>query len=166
MQEGRDQVERSDCSLEVISAMEEFLWTLLGSGDRDKVINKLMVCGEYAKPYLDVVNGNDPGNTISAAISYYQYVKLARGELRINRDYLVGVDEDLARPTTVYSLIVDNMTRALRVQDYVTAGFLADLAFIARSYILCVGNGNEGSCDWVRRAFKVRVLILERFSNY
>ncbi|WP_243675481.1 hypothetical protein [Vulcanisaeta distributa] len=43
-----------------------------------------MKCGDTAKPYLNVVDGDEPGNTISAAVSYYQYVKLARGELRID----------------------------------------------------------------------------------
>ncbi len=138
---------------------------LIGSGDKESIVIRLMTCGDYAKPYLDVINGNDPGNTISAAVSYYQYVRLVRGELRINGgDYLVGIDDDLANPATVYSYIIDRMTRALKVQDYVTAGFLADLAFIARSYMLCVSN--SGFCDWIRRAFKVRVLILRRFSNY
>ncbi|WP_054841860.1 hypothetical protein [Vulcanisaeta distributa] len=113
-----------------------------------------------------MVNGNDPGSTISAAVSYYQYVRLARGDLHINGNYLMGIDEDLVRPDSTYSVIIDNMTRALKAQDYVTASFLADLAFIARSYILCVENNNEDSCDWIRRAFNVRVLILRRFSNY
>ena len=156
---------RSDCSREVISAMEDFLWTLLGIGDKGNVVRRLMDCGEYARPYLDVVNGNDPGNTISAALSYYQYVKLARGELRINADYLKGIDEDLASPDRAYSVIIDNMTQALRAQDYVTASFLADLAFIARSYMLCISNNGAEGCEWIRRAFNVRVLILRRFSS-
>ncbi|ADN51047.1 hypothetical protein Vdis_1669 [Vulcanisaeta distributa DSM 14429] len=164
MQVSRDQVKRSECSQEVIGAMEDFLWTLIGSGNRESIVSRLMACGDYAKPYLDVVNGNDLSNTISAAVSYYQYVRLVRGEVRINRDYLADIDDDLVNPATVYSYIVDRMTHALKAQDYVTAGFLADLAFIARSYMLCVSNG--GSCDWIRRAFKVRVLILRRFSNY
>ena len=166
MQGTRNQAKRSNCSQEVIRAMEEFLWTILNNDSRDKVISKLMACGEYAKPYLNVVNGNDPGNTISAAVSYYQYVKLIRGELRISKDYLVDIDEDLTEPTMTFSLIVEALIRALKAQDYITAGFLADLAFIARSYILCMNNNGDNSCDWTRRAFKVRALILKRFSNY
>ncbi|WP_243668775.1 hypothetical protein [Vulcanisaeta sp. JCM 16161] len=159
-------MERNNCSQEVIRAMEEFLWALLNGGSKENVMNRLMACGEYAKPYLNVINGNDPGNTISAAVSYYQYVKLAKGELRINGNYIRGIDEDLTRPDTTYSLIIDNMVNALKAQDYVTAGFLADLAFITRSYILCVSNNGEDSCDWIRRAFNVRILILKRFSRY
>ncbi len=156
----------NDCSSRIIRAMEEFLWILAVGGNKEDVINELMKCGDTARPYLNVVNGGEPSNTISAAVSYYQYVKLARGELRIDGDYLVGIDGDLTKPDITYSLIVDNMTRALKAQDYVTAGFLADLAFIARSYILCVSNNGKGNCDWIKRAFNARVLILRRFSNY
>ncbi len=165
MQEVRKQVE-SDCSRRVIGAMEDFLWTLLGLGGGDDIVNRLMECGEYARPYLSIVNGGDPGNTISAALSYYQYVRLVRGELHVNGDYLGDINDDLASPDLAYSVIINNMARALRAQDYVTASFLADLAFIARSYALCVGNSDEGNCDWIKRAFKVRVLILRRFSSH
>ena len=155
-----------NCSDRLIKAMERFLWTLIGNGGKEDVVTDLKLCGDAAKPYLDVVNGNDPGNTLSAALSYYQYVKLVRGELKVNRDYLIGIDENPNEPDTTYSLIIDNMTRALRAQDYVTAAFLADLAFIIRSYTLCIGNNGKETCDWIKNAFTVRVLIMRKVSNH
>ncbi len=167
MEVNKNQARNSEgCSDRLIRAMERFLWTLIGNDSKDDVVTDLKICGDAARPYLDVVNGNDPGNTLSAALSYYQYVKLVRGELKVSRDYLIGIGDDPNDPGVTYSLIIENMTRALRAQDYVTAAFLADLAFIIRSYALCLGNNDRDVCDWIKRAFTARVLIMRRTSNY
>ncbi|BDR91091.1 hypothetical protein Vsou_01840 [Vulcanisaeta souniana JCM 11219] len=167
MQENRNQTKNDGCSGRIIRAMEEFLWALINNGSRDDIILELTQCGDEARPYLTVVNGIDPGNTLSAALSYLQYVRYSRGEITVNKDYLVNINEDLSNPRDAYSIIVDNLAHALRAQDYVTAAFLADLAFIARAYMLCLSNGGDKSCDWLRRSFTVRVLILRsRINNY
>ncbi len=167
MRESRSQARNDGCSRRIIRAMEEFLWTLVSNGSRDDIVLELAQCGDEARPYLTVVNGIDPGNTLSAALSYFQYVRYSRGEVTVGKDYLANINEDLSNPKDAYLIIVNNLARALRVQDYVTAAFLADLAFIARAYMLCLSNGSGESCDWLRRSFTVRVLILKnRINNY
>ena len=151
-----------DCHERVIRAMEDFLWLLANNNhDFKEVRSVLLACKDVGEPYLAVINGNDPGNTLSSAISYYQYVRYVRKEVNVDKNYLLNIDMDLRDPNAVYSIIIDSLVRALRTQDYVVASFLADLAFIVRSYVLCINNNVDREfCEWLRRSFKTRVLIL------
>ncbi|MFB6470990.1 MAG: hypothetical protein TU36_007155 [Vulcanisaeta sp. AZ3] len=149
----------------VIKLMEEFLKALVEvESNVESIRSKLRACGGIAQPYLDVIDGVDPGATLSAAHSYYQYIKLAKGNLQVNSEYFQYIDLELQDLNSTYLTIVDNMMRALSAEDYVSASFLADLAFIIRSYILCT-HGGTSDCDWMRDSFKVRVSILRRFSK-
>lgn len=155
-----------ECRNKIIRVMEDFL-SYLANGviNNINLINllkaELSSCGSLADPYIAVIEGNDPGNTLSAAISYYQYVRYVRGELTIDKTYIHKLDLELSDPAKTYSVIIDEILRALRIGDYVSASFLVDLAFVVRSYMLCIGNFGSGDyCERIRRSYRARLLIL------
>ena len=159
-----------DCRVRIVEVMENFLMYLArvgGNADIDSIRAELRNCGSLAEPYLTVIDGNEPSDTLSAAVSYYQYVKYVRGELNVNEGYFRGLDLELSNPAETYSAIISNLVRALQVGDYVSASFLADLAFVVRVFMLCLSNARDyGYCDRLRSSYKTRLLILRsRFSS-
>lgn len=157
-----DTVGNSDnCHIKVFTLMEQLLEAMARRSGQHIIIDKLRdlaaECGDYVKPFIDAVNGIEPVG-LSSAVSYYMYVAYTKGKITINKGLINGLNVD-GDPRDLYNEVYDRLINALKGGDYFTASFLADLAFITRSYVLCREVGNV-DCGWLLNALKNRLAIL------
>jgi hypothetical protein len=141
---------RGECGRRSIELMEEYLLSL--HDQREFTIPREFAesCPDQLRSLEELVNGKEP-HPLSSAWPYHMYARYMRGELRISRKYLELPDTTGAQ---LYSKLLDLLRDAVLSNDLVSAAYLADLAFIARSLIIC------RDCDLPRRALEIRLRIL------
>ncbi len=144
---------------EAIEAGEECLEELLREGRAEKCLEKFTYISNKCdvRCYVDAFRGVEPHDCPleSAAHSYYRYIALARGIIKIDNDVLKDLNYDVGG---LYEVLVSRIVFCLEKGDLETAAFLAEIASLLRLFGLTGDNAVKAM------AFR-RLELLRRFSH-